>query len=137
MMEPYQWIHPAVGLSTLLLLTAVAWTKLRQKKYFRLHYWLAATTIASMLVTVGLAIYTIGRCDCSGGWPRSLLVHGLLALLFILFILGQATMGVSMLIFGRKSRLFRAHRFNAKIVLGLTAPLALLGATTVVLLLAS
>jgi hypothetical protein len=30
-------------------------------------------------------------------------------LLFLVFVLGQATMGISMLLFGRKSRLFRSH----------------------------
>ena len=136
-MEAYQWIHPAVGLSSLLLLAATAWTKLRRRKYFRLHYGLALATLAMMITTIGLAVYTIIRCDCDDDWPLSLFVHLPLGLLFLVFLLGQATMGVSMLLFGRKPRLFRVHRFNARLLLGLSVPLILLGVTTAVLLLLS
>jgi multisubunit Na+/H+ antiporter MnhB subunit len=134
-MEAYQWIHPAVAVTTLLLLAATAWTKLRSKKYFRVHYSLATAAVAGVIATFGLAVYTVVRCDCPDDWPLSLFVHFPLALLLTGFVLGQATMGVSMLLFGRKPRLFRAHRFNAKIVLGLAAMVLLLGVITVALLL--
>ncbi len=136
-MEAYQWIHPAVAITTLLLLTATALTKMRSKKYFRVHYSLALATVAGVIVTLGLAVYTVVRCDCDDDWPFSLLVHLNISLLLTAFVLGQATMGVSMLLLGRKPRLFRAHRFNARIVLGLAAIVLLLGVTTVVLLLVS
>ena len=136
-MEPYQWIHPAVAITTLLLLTATALTKMRSKKYFRAHYSLALATVAGVIVTFGLAVYTVLRCDCDDDWPLSLWVHSLVALLLTAFVLGQTTMGVSMLLFGRKPRLFRVHRFNARIVLGLATIVLLLGVTTVALLLVS
>ena len=136
-MEAYQWIHPAVGLSAILLFGATAWTKLGPKKYFRLHYGLAGATVTMIIVTVGLGLYTIFRCDCPDDWPPTVWIHALVAFLFLLFVLGQATMGVSMLLFGRKPRLWRVHRRNAKILLGLAVPLILLGVTTVVLLLLS
>ena len=134
-MEPYQWIHPGVAITTLLLLTATALTKMRSKKYFRAHYSLAFATFAGVIATLGLAVYTVIRCDCDDDWPISLLVHLDLALILTVFVLGQATTGVSMLLLGRKPRLFRAHRFNARIVLGLGAIVLSLGVTTVVLLL--
>ena len=133
-MEAYQWIHPGVAAFAILLFAATAWTKLGPKKYFRLHYGLAGATVTMMIVTIGLGVYTIVRCDCRDGWPLTVFVHGLVAALFLLFLLGQATMGVSMLLFGRRPRLFRTHRRNAKILLGLAVPLVLLGLTTVVLL---
>ena len=136
-MEAYQWIHPAAGLSAVLLLAATAWTKWGPKKYFRLHYGLAGATVTMMIATLGLGIYVLGRCDCPGDWPDSFLIHAGLAFLFLVFLLGQATMGVSMLLFGRKPRLWRTHRRNAKLLLGLVVPLVLLGVTTVVLLLLS
>ena len=136
-MEAYQWIHPAVALFAVLLFAATAWTKLGPKQYFRLHYGLAGTTVTMMIVAIGLAIYTILRCDCLDDWPLTVFIHGFLAFLFLLFLLGQAVMGVSMLLFGRKPRLWRTHRRNAKILLGLAVPLILLGVTTVVLLLLS
>ena len=136
-MEAYQWIHPAVAMTTLLLLTATALTKMRSKKYFRAHYSLALATVAGVIVTLGLAVYTVLRCDCDDDWPLSLWVHLPVALLLTAFVLGQATMGVSMLLLGRKPRLFRAHSFNARIVLGLATIVLLLGVTTVVLLLVS
>ena len=137
-MEAYQWIHPAVAITTLLLLTATALTKMRSKKYFRAHYSLALATVAGVIVTFGLAVYTVVRCDCDDDWPFVLLfVHLPFALLLTAIVLAQATMGVSMLLLGRKPRLFRAHRFNARIVLGLAAIVPLLGVTTVVLLLVS
>ena len=136
-MEAYQWIHPAVAITTLLLLTATALTTMRSKKYFRAHYFLALATVAGVIVTFGLAVYTVVRCDCDDDWPVSLLVHLNFALLLTAFVLGEATMGVSMLLFGRKPRLFRIHRFNARIVLGLAAIVFSLGVTTVVLLLVS
>ena len=134
-MEAYQWIHPAVAITTLLLLTATALTKMRSKKYFRAHYSLALATVAGVIVTFGLAVYTVVRCDCDDDWPLSLWIHIPLALLLTGFVLGQATMGVSMLLSGRKPRVFRAHRVNARIVLGLATLAPLLGVTTVVLLL--
>ena len=134
-MEAYQWIHPGVGAATLLLLSVTAWSKMRSQKYFRLHYVLASTTISAVLLTFGLAVYTVVRCDCNDDWPLSLFVHLGVAVLFTGFVLGQATMGVSMLLFGRKPRLFRTHRFNARIVLGLAGIVLLLGVTTVTLLL--
>ncbi len=136
-MEAYQWIHPAVAITTLLLLIATALTKMRSKKYFRAHYFLALATVVGVIATLGLAVYTVIRCDCDDDWPLSLRVHLPVALLLTAFVLGQATMGVSMLLLGRKPRLFRAHRFNAKIVLGLAAIVLLAGVTTVVLLLVS
>ena len=136
-MEAYQLIHPAVAASAILLLAATAWTKLGPKKYYRVHYGLAGATVTMMIVAIGLAIYTILRCDCLDDWPPTVFIHGFVALLFLLFLLGQATMGVSMLLFGRKPRLWRTHRRNAKILLGLAVPLILLGVTTVVLLLLS
>ncbi len=136
-METYQWIHPAVAILTLSLLTATALTKMRSKKYFRLHYTLALTTVIGVTITFGLAVYTVVRCDCDGDWPLLLWVHLPFALLLTAFVLGQGTMGVSMLLFGRKPRLFGAHRFNARIVLGLAAIVLSLGVTTVVLLLVS
>ena len=136
-MEAYQWIHPAVGVSAVLLLAATAWTKLGPKKYFRLHYGLAGATITMILATVGLAIYTILRCDCLDEWPVTVFIHGIVVFLFLLFLLGQATMGVSMLLFGRKPRLWRTHRRNAKVLIGIAVPLVLLGLTTLVLLLLS
>ena len=136
-MEAYQWIHPAVALSAVLLLAATAWTKLRPKKYFRLHYGLAGATVTMMIAAIGLGIYTIIRCDCGDDWPPLVFIHGFVALLFLVFLLGQATMGVSMLVFGRKPRLWRTHRRNAKVLLGLAVPLILLGLTTLVLLLLS
>ena len=134
-MEAYQWIHPAAGLLTLLLLTATAWTKLRSKKYSRLHYSLALVTVLAVIGTIALGLYTIARCDCNNDWPPTLPLHFVIVLLFMVFILGQGTMGVSMLLFGRKRRLFRMHRFNARIVLGLAAAAMLLGVTTLGLLL--
>ena len=135
-MEGYQWIHPAVAISTLLLLSVTAWTKMRSQKYFRLHYVLASVTVPAVLLTLGLAVYTVIRCDCDDDWPLSLYIHLTIALLLTGCVLGQATMGVSMLLFGRKPRLFRVHRFNARIVLGLAGTVLLLGVTTVALLLA-
>ena len=135
-MEGYQWIHPGVAIATLLLISVTAWSKMRSRKYFRLHYWLASATVPAVLLTFGLAVYTVIRCDCNDDWPLSLLIHLPVALLLTGFVLGQATMGVSMLLFGRKPRLFRFHRFNARIVLGLAGTVLLLGVTTVALLLA-
>ena len=126
-MEAYQLIHPAVAAFAILLLAATAWTKLGPKKYYRLHYALAGATVTMMIVAIGLGIYTIVRCDCGDDWPPSVFIHGFVALLFFLFLLGHATMGVSMLLFGRKPRLWRTHRRNAKILLGLAVPLILLG----------
>ena len=134
-MEAYQLIHPAVGVSAILLLAATAWTKLGPRKYFRLHYGLAGATVTMMLVTIGLALYTILRCDCLDDWPATVFIHGIVVFLFLLFLLGEATMGVSMLLFGRKPRLWRTHRRNAKVLLGLAVPLILLGLTTLTLLL--
>ena len=136
-MEAYQWIHPAIAAFAVLLLAATAWTKLGPKKYFRLHYALAGTTVTMMIVAIGLAAYAFIRCDCQDDWPLTVFIHGFVAALFLLFLLAQATMGVSMLLFGRKPRLWRTHRRNAKILLGLAVPLVLLGVTTVVLLLLS
>ena len=134
-MEGYQWIHPAVAIATLLLLAATAWSKMRGKKYFRLHYVLASATVPAVLLTLGLAIYTVIRCDCDDGWPDSLYFHLAVALILTVFVLGQATMGVGMLLFGRKPRMFRVHRFNARIVSGLAGMVLLLGVTTVTFLL--
>ena len=135
-MEAYQWIHPGVAVATLLLLSVTAWSKMRSRKYFRLHYVLASATVAAVLLTFGLAVYTVLRCDCNDDWPLSLVVHLPVALLLTGFVLGQATMGVGMLLFGRKRRLFRVHRLNARIVLGLAGMVLLLGVTTVAFLLA-
>ena len=135
-MEAYQWIHPTVAITTLLLLTATALTKMRSKKYFRAHYSLAVATVAGVIVTLGLGGYSVVRCDCDDDWPILLFfVHLPFALLLTAFVLGQATMGVSMLLLGRKPRLFRVHRLNARIVLGLAAVVFSLGVSTVVLLL--
>ena len=136
-MEAYQWIHPAVAITTLLLLTATALTKMRSTKYYRAHYSLALATVAGVIVTFGLAVYTVVRCDCPDDWPLALFVHFPIALLLTGFVLGQATMGIGMLLLGRKPRLFRAHRFNARIVLGLASMVLLLGVATVALLLVS
>ena len=136
-MESYQWIHPAVAAFAILLFAATAWTKLGPKKYFRLHYGLAGATVTMMIATIGLGVYTIVRCDCRDDWPLTVFIHGLVALLFLVFLLAQATMGVTMLLFGRKPRLWRTHRRNAKILVGLAVPLILLGLTTLVLLLLS
>ena len=136
-MEAYQLVHPAVAVSAVLLLAATAWTKLRPRKYFRLHYGLAGATVTMMIATIGIGLSAFIRCDCPDDWPPTLFIHGPLAFLFLLFLLGQATMGVSMLVFGRKPRLWRTHRRNAKILLGLAVPLILLGVTTLVLLLLS
>ncbi|MCI0888383.1 MAG: hypothetical protein J4N28_02055 [Chloroflexi bacterium] len=136
-MEAYQWIHPAIAAFAVLLLAATAWTKLGPKKYFRLHYALAGSTVTMMIVAIGLAAYAFSRCDCQDDWPFTVFIHGFVAALFLVFLLAQATMGVTMLVFGRKPRLWRTHRRNAKIVLGLAVPLVLLGVTTVVLLLLS
>lgn len=135
-MEGYQWIHPGVAIATLALLAVTAWSKMGKRTYFRLHYGLASATVVGVLVTLGLAVYTVVRCDCQDDWPASLFVHLPLALLLTVFVLGQATMGVSMLLFGRKPRVLRTHRTNARIVLGLAGAVLLLGVTTVVLLLA-
>ncbi len=136
-MEAYQWIHPAVGLSAILLFAATAWTKFGPKKYFRLHYGLAGATVTMLIATFGLGIYTIVRCDCPDDWPPTFLIHALVAFLLLLFLLGQATMGVSMLLLVRKPRLLGTHRRNAKILLGLAVPLILLGVTTLVWLVLS
>ena len=136
-MEAYLWIHPAVGVSSVLLFAATAWTKLGPKKYFRLHYGLAGTTVTMMIVTIGLGIFALIRCDCADDWPLSVYIHALVAFVFLVFLLGQAAMGVSMLLFGRKPRLFRTHRFNARVLLGVATPLILLGLTTLTLLLLS
>ena len=134
-MEGYQFIHPGVAIATLLLLSATAWSKMRSRKYYRLHYFLAYVTVPAVLLTLGLAVYTVIRCDCDDNWPFSLWAHSVVALLLTVFVLGQATMGVSMLLFGRKPRLFRVHRINARIVLGLAGIVLLLGVTTVSFLL--
>ena len=125
-MEGYQWIHPAVAITTLLLLSVTAWSKMCGRKFSRLHYILASATVPAVLLTLGLAVYTVIRCDCDDDWPLLLFVHLAVALLLSGFVLGQATMGVSMLLFGRKPRMFRVHRFNARIVLGLAGMVLLL-----------
>ena len=112
-----------------------AWSKMRSEKYFRLHYGLALGTVTGVFITLALAVYTVVRCDCNDDWPASLLVHLAFALLLTLFVVAQAVMGGRMLLFGRKARVLRVHRFNARILLGLGATVFLLGATTVVLLL--
>ena len=55
LMEGYQWIHPAVAIITLLLLTATAYAKMGPKTYFRAHYALAITTVIGILFSFGLA----------------------------------------------------------------------------------
>ena len=125
-MEAYQWIHPGVAIATLLLISVTAWSKMCGRKFSRLHYILASATVPAVLLTLGLAVYTVIRCDCDDDWPLLLFVHLAVALLLSGFVLGQATMGVSMLLFGRKPRMFRVHRFNARIVLGLAGMVLLL-----------
>ena len=134
-MEAYQLIHPAVAAFAVLLFAATAWTKLGPKKYYRVHYALAGSMVTMMIVAIGLAAYAFIRCDCQDDWPLTVFIHGFVAALFLLFLLAQATMGVSMLLFGRKPRLWRTHRRNAKILVGLAVPLILLGLTTLTLLL--
>ena len=134
-MEGYQWIHPGVAIATLLLVSVTAWSKMRSRKYFRLHYVLASVTVPAVLLTLSLAVYTVIRCDCDDNWPFSLWFHLAVAVLLTGFVLGQATMGVSMLLFGRKPRLFRVHIINARIVMGLAGVVLLLGVTTLTLLL--
>lgn len=89
-MEGYQWIHPGVAIATLLLLSVTAWSKMGRRQYFRLHYALASATVVGVLVTFGLAVYTVMRCDCEGDWPASMFVHLPLALLLTVFVLGLA-----------------------------------------------
>ena len=125
-MEAYQWIHPGVAIATLLLISVTSWSKMCGRKFSRLHYILASATVPAVLLTLGLAVYTVIRCDCDDDWPLLLFVHLAVALLLSGFVLGQATMGVSMLLFGRKPRMFRVHRFNARIVLGLAGMVLLL-----------
>ena len=125
-MEAYQRIHPGVAIATLLLISVTAWSKMCGRKFFRLHYIMASATVPAVLLTLDLAVYTVIRCDCDDDWPLSLFVHLAVALLLSGFVLGQATMGVSMLLFGRKPRMFRVHRFNARIVLGLAGMVLLL-----------
>ena len=125
-MEAYQWIHPGVAIATLSLISVTAWSKMCGRKFSRLHYILASATVPAVLLTLGLAVYTVIRCDCDDDWPLLLFVHLAVALLLSGFVLGQATMGVSMLLFGRKPRMFRVHRFNARIVLGLAGMVLLL-----------
>ena len=136
-MEGYQWIHPAVAITTLLLLAATAYAKMGPRTYFRAHYIFATATVIGALVSFGLAVYAVGRCDCPDDWPASLFVHIPAALLFTGFILGQATMSVTMRLIDRKPRLLRAHRRNARIVLGLAAAVLLLGIGNVVFMLAA
>ena len=58
-MEAYQWIHPAVGLSAILLFAATAWTKFGPKKYFRLHYGLAGATFTMLIATLVVITNTL------------------------------------------------------------------------------
>ena len=134
-MEAYQWIHPALAIGTLLLLGATALAKMRRKKYYRVHYSLALSTLAGVIVTLGLAVYTVARCDCSDDWPVSLFIHIPAAVILTGLVLGQATMGVSMLLLGRRPKILRAHRLNARAILVSAAIVPVLGLTTVVLLL--
>ena len=137
-MESYQWIHPAVALITLGLLAATALSKMRARKYFRLHYTLASSTVAMATLTFGLGVYTVLRvfdeCDCTDAFPPILYGHLLANTLLLLFLFAQATMGVSMLLAGRRPRVLRTHRFNAKILLVLGAS-ALIGGLIMVILL--
>ena len=134
-MESYQWIHPAVGVATLLLLAGTAASKMRATKYFRLHYTLGAATVTAVVLALTLAVYTVIRCDCDDDWPPVLFVHLPFALLLALVVIGQAAMGGSMLFRGRGQRLLRMHRINARVVLGVAAAVLPLGVTTLVLLL--
>ncbi len=138
-MESYQWIHPAIALITLGLLTATALSKMRARKYFRLHYTLASSTVATAILAFGLGIYTVARlfdeCDCTDALPPIIYGHLLSNTFLLLFLLAQATMGVSMLLAGRRPGILRTHRFNAKILLVLGASALLGGATMVILLL--
>jgi len=137
--EAYQWIHPVVAVFTLGFLGTTAWSKMRPKKYGRLHYTLGLSTLAGILGSVGLGVYTFLRvedeCACTDAFPLILFVHAPLAFLLLLFVLAQATMGVTMLIKGRGDRLFRTHRFNARILLGLGTSVLIAGVGTVVFLL--
>ena len=134
-MEASLWIHPAVAVVTLLLLGATALTKMRRKKYYRVHYSLASATVVGVIVTFGLAVNAVVSCDCPDDWPVTLFIHFPIALILTGLVLGQATMGVTMLLFGRKRRLLRTHRINARIILGSAAMVLVLGLTTVALLL--
>ena len=66
-MEAYQWIHPAVALSAILLFAATAWAKLGPKKYFRLHYGLAGATVTMMIATIGLGSVLAEEVRLVGG----------------------------------------------------------------------
>ena len=136
-MEGYQWIHPALAVITLVLLVAATYAKMGPKKYFRAHYALAISTVIGVLLSFGLAVYAVVRCDCQDDWPTTLFIHIPAALLFTGFILGQATMGLTMRWKGRSPRLLRAHRLNARIVLGLATAVLLLGIGNVVLMAAA
>ena len=134
-MESYQWIHPVVGLATLLLLAGTAASKMRATKYFLLHYTLGAATVTAVVLALALAVYTVIRCDCDDDWPAVLFVHLPFALLLTLAVIGQGTMGGVMLVRGRGRRLLRMHRINARVVLGLAIAVLALGVTMLVLLL--
>ena len=105
------------------------------KKYYRVHYSLASATVVGVIVTFGLAVNAVVSCDCPDDWPVTLFIHFPIALILTGLVLGQATMGVTMLLFGRKRRLLRTHRINARIILGSAAMVLVLGLTTVALLL--
>lgn len=134
-MESYQWIHPAVGLTTLLLLASTAASKMLATKYSRLHYTLGAATVTAVVLALALAVYTVIRCDCDDDWPTVLFVHLPFALVLALVVIGQAAMGVRMLVRGRGQRLLRVHRINARVALGVGAAVLALGGTTLVSLL--
>ncbi len=134
-MESYQWIHPALGLTTLLLLAGTAASKMRAPKYFRLHYTLGAATVIAVVLALSLAVYTVIRCDCDDDWPVALFVHLPFALVLALVVFAQAAMGGSMLVRDRGRRLLRMHRINARVVLAVAAAVLPLGVATIVLLL--
>ena len=126
-------------LAIALILTAFA-LKAGRRKFGRPHYAAGLAAFATALTAVAVAFWAVGRLLSERGTtsqlPPTVVLHFAVVSLALLVLVAQVGMGVTMLLFGQTRRtIFRVHRRNARLVLGLSGVVFVLGATSVGLML--
>jgi hypothetical protein len=129
-------LHPALGVLAIALMLVAYSLKAGSHKFWQLHYW---TGIAAALCGVAafvVALLAIGQQaadpNAPAGLPGTALVHFMLAVMLMLSLLLQATLGILMrVVIGGPPKFLPLHRINARILLGLAIATFLFGFITI------
>jgi len=124
--------HPIIMASVVLLVVASYLLKTGKRHRFKAHYAAGISAFSLFLIGFPIGLYEVASSGGLEYFPAVLVFHFANFFVAATLLIIQASLGMSMLLFGRRRRLYAFHKRLSKYVLVVFLVQAILGLAVVI-----